>query len=68
MRVSLVRSNASYAAFASSRRDPDRREPISNVRGAVGIAAGVAVDSVRITVDTAGGTLESAGGNARSSP
>jgi len=68
MRVSLVRSNASYAAFASSRRDPDRREPISNVRGAVGIAAGVAVDSVRITVDTAGGTLESDGGNARSSP
>lgn len=66
MRVSLVRSNAAYAAFASSRRDPDRREPISNVQGAVGIAAGVAVDSVRITVDMTGGTLESAGGGARS--
>jgi len=68
MRVSLVRSNAAYATFASSRRDPDRREPISNVRGAVGIAAGVAVDSVRITVDMNGGTLESAGGGARSTP
>jgi hypothetical protein len=68
MRVSLVRSNAAYAAFASSRRDPDRREPISNVRGAVGIAAGVAVDSVRITVDATGGTLESARGDARSIP
>jgi hypothetical protein len=65
VRVSLVRSNAAYAAFASSRQDPDRREPISNVRGAVGIAAGVAVDSVQITVDSASSTGESVRTSAR---
>jgi len=52
VRIALVRGNAAYAAFAASRTDPDRREPISNVRGAAGIAAGVALDSVRIDVDT----------------
>lgn len=61
VRVSLIRSGPEYAAFAASRNDPDRREPISNVRGAVGIAAAVALDSIRFQVDDAGSTLESAG-------
>lgn len=59
VRVSLIRSGPEYAAFAASRTDPDRREPISNVQGAVGIAAAVALDSVRITIDAAGGRFES---------
>ena len=59
VRVSLIRSGPAYAAFAASRDDPDLREPISNVQGAVGIAAAVALDSVRVDVDGNGATLES---------
>lgn len=65
MRVALVRGTAAYAAFAASRTDPDRREPISNVQGAVGIAAGVALDSVLITVEPTGEAIESAARPAR---
>lgn len=53
LRVSLVRGGSDFAAFATSRGDPDRREPISNVRGAVGIAVAVALDSLRIDVGDA---------------
>jgi hypothetical protein len=65
VRVSLVRSGPEYAAFAASRTDPDRREPISNVQGAVGIAAAVALDSVRIDIDATGVQFESEPGALR---
>ena len=67
VRVSLVRGGPAYAAFAASRDDPDLREPISNVRGAVGIAAAVALDSVRIDVAGNGTALESEGPSFRRS-
>lgn len=52
LRVSLVRSGAEYAAFATSRDDPERREPISNVQGGIGIAAAIALDSTRVAVES----------------
>jgi hypothetical protein len=44
--TTLVRGDTAFAAFATSRTDPDRREPVSNVQGAVGIATGIALDSL----------------------
>jgi hypothetical protein len=44
--TALVRGDTAFAAFARSRTDPDRREPISNVSGALGIATAVSVDSL----------------------
>lgn len=53
--ATLVRGDSAFAAFARSRTDPDRREPISNVDGALGVALSVAVDSLRIdSLSTAG--------------
>lgn len=49
--TALVRGDTAFAAFAQTRTDPDRREPISNVDGALGIALGVAVDSLMHTVE-----------------
>lgn len=49
--ATLVRGDTSFAAFARSRNDPDRREPISNVRGGLGIATAVAADSLRRVVE-----------------
>lgn len=49
--VALIRSHEDYAQFASSRNDPERREPVSNVEGALGIVAGIAVDSIRVWVE-----------------
>lgn len=51
LRVSIIRSGQDYARFVSSRDDPERREPASNVAGAVGIFAGLSVDSVRVQVE-----------------
>lgn len=51
LRVALVRSGQDYARYASSRDDPVRRDPVSNVSGGVGILAGVSIDSVRIQVE-----------------
>lgn len=45
--ATLVRGDTSFAAFARSRNDPERREPISNVTGGLGIATAVATDSLR---------------------
>jgi len=42
----LVRGDTAFADFATSRTDPDRREPVSNVQGALGIATGIALDSL----------------------
>ncbi len=54
LRVTLVRGGADYAAFATSRDDPARREPISNVEGGLGMAVAIALDSVRVEVDGRG--------------
>lgn len=43
--VQLVRGTRAYADFAASRNTPERREPISNIEGAIGILAGIALDS-----------------------
>jgi hypothetical protein len=52
--VDLVRGPSDFGAFATSRTDPDARAPISNVRGALGIATAVALDSLRHGVDQTG--------------
>ncbi|PSQ79610.1 MAG: hypothetical protein BRD41_06855, partial [Bacteroidetes bacterium QS_1_63_11] len=52
--ASLTRGDTAFAAFAGSRDDPERREPISNVEGGLGIATAVALDSLRRTVGSAG--------------
>jgi hypothetical protein len=50
LEVALLRSEADYASFATTREDPERREPISNVNGAIGIVAAVALDTQRVTI------------------
>lgn len=52
--VSLTRGGTAFAAFAESRDTPERREPISNVEGGLGIATAVALDSLRRPVGPAG--------------
>lgn len=49
--ATVVRGDTAFAAFARSRNDPDRREPISNVEGGLGIATSVAVDSLQRRVE-----------------
>ncbi len=44
--TAVVRGDSAFGDFARSRTDPDLREPISNVEGALGIATAVAVDSL----------------------
>jgi len=53
--VSLTRGDSAFAAFASSRTDPERREPVSNVDGGIGIATAVALDTLRLTVNEGSG-------------
>ncbi len=48
--VTLTRGDTSFADFARSRDDPERRDPVSNVDGGLGIATAVAIDSLRDTV------------------
>ncbi len=50
VRVALLRSGQAYARFAATRESPERREPVSNVEGGLGIVAGIALDSLRLTV------------------
>ncbi len=50
LRVSLLRSGPDYARFAASKDAPERREPITNLAGAVGIFAAVSVDSTLLYV------------------
>jgi hypothetical protein len=49
--TSLVRGDTAFASFAQTRTDPDRREPLSNVDGALGVALGVSVDSLSRTIE-----------------
>ena len=51
LRVSIIRSGQDYARFVSSRDDPERREPASNFEGAIGIFAGLSLDSLRVQVE-----------------
>jgi hypothetical protein len=51
LRVAVVRGDSAYAAFATSRDDPDRREPVSNVTGGLGLATAVALDTLTLSVD-----------------
>lgn len=53
LRIALVRGAGDYARFIASRDAPDRREPVSNVRGGRGVFAGVSVDTVRVRVTAA---------------
>ena len=48
--VVLLRSGPDYARYALSRTDPDRREPVGNVAGGIGIAAGLALDRRTLAV------------------
>lgn len=48
--VSLTRGDSAFAAFASSRTDPERREPVSNVDGAIGIATAISLDTLGFDV------------------
>ena len=43
--VQLVRGSEAYGLYASSRNSPERREPVSNLEGAIGIVAGISLDS-----------------------
>ncbi len=52
--VTLTRGDTSFAAFARSRDDPERREPISNVTGGLGIATAVALDTLQVAVVSTG--------------
>lgn len=52
MSVALTRGDSTFTSFARSRTDPDRREPVSNVEGGLGIATAVAVDTA--VVDSVG--------------
>ncbi|MEP0546702.1 MAG: DUF4249 family protein [Rhodothermales bacterium] len=48
--VALLRSGPDYARYALSRTDPDRREPVGNVTGGIGIAVGLALDRWTLAV------------------
>ena len=48
--VQLIRSSEAYALFTASRNVPERREPISNIDGAIGIMAGISLDSLTVHV------------------
>ena len=50
LKIALLRSGRDYADFATTRNAPERREPLSNVAGAIGIVAGISVDSTRVYV------------------
>lgn len=49
--TALVRGDTAFASFAQTRTDPERREPISNVDGALGVALAVSVDSLSRTTE-----------------
>ena len=50
LRISIIRSGRDYARFAASRDTPERREPASNLEGAIGIFTAISVDSIRVEV------------------
>lgn len=48
--IVLLRSNDRYAQFATSRTNPLRREPVSNVTGGLGFVGGISVDSLHLQI------------------
>lgn len=56
--VYLLRSGTDYARFATSRKTPERREPISNVSNGRGIVAGTSMDSLEVQITINGGKLQ----------
>jgi len=48
--VVLLRGDARFARFATSRDAPERREPAGNVNGGLGFVGGISVDSTRVSV------------------
>ena len=50
LKVAVLRGDADYARYASSRNAPDRREPVTNVVGGIGVVAGISVDSLTLRI------------------
>ena len=50
VRVAVLRAGADYARFAAGLGASDGRAPVGNVAGALGLVAGVSVDSVTVEV------------------
>ncbi|MFK7848699.1 MAG: DUF4249 family protein [Rhodothermales bacterium] len=48
--VQLIRGTKAYADFAASKNAPERREPVSNIDGAIGVLAGIALDAIEFEV------------------
>ena len=51
LRVALVRSGVDYARYASTRNAPERRAPVSNVSGGIGIFTAISVDSTHLRIE-----------------
>ena len=51
LRIALVRGTQAYAQFVSGTGSPKHREPPTNMEGALGIFAGISVDSVSVLVE-----------------
>lgn len=51
LKVSLLRGDQSFALFETSRDNPGRREPVSNVHGGIGFVGGISLDTLRIVVE-----------------
>lgn len=49
--VQLLRGTNAYALFAASRNNPERREPISNIDGAIGVIAGISLATAEIHIE-----------------
>ena len=53
--AAFVRGDSAFADYAQTRTDPERRQPISNIEGGLGIATAVSVDSIVVgSIDEAG--------------
>lgn len=50
LKISLLRGDQSFARFATTTNEPNRRAPVGNVLGGIGFIGGVSLDSLRITV------------------
>ena len=50
LRISLIRSGSDYARFALSADAADRREPVGNIEGGLGIFTAISIDSMHVTV------------------